>query len=257
MINTLRKRWIKSGLKKNDNILLHSSLKRTFNQLNKKNYRATPADILDSLIDLVLPEGTLVVPTFNFKFNEGTPYDFYSTKSHMGILTEFARMHPLAKRTLNPVYSFAAFGKNSYLFDGIDNQSWYGADSPFAIILKLNFKICIIDLEDKDSMTFAHYCEEHHKAPWRYYKEFKGQYTCKNKITTTKKYKGYVRNLEEGVVSTLNPASELLWNIKLYKGNRPFVNTGLRFVKAKDYFKFFNKLYEQEKCRPYYYDIKK
>ena len=106
-------------------------------------------------------------------------------------------------------------------------------------------------------MTFAHYCEEYYKAPWRHYKEFKGKYTSKDKITTIKKYLGYVRNLEDGVISTLNPASELLWDSKLYKGNRPFVNSGLRFIRAKTYFKFFYKLYKQEKCRPYFYDINK
>ena len=52
----------------------------------------------------------------------------------MGALTEIARNHPEAKRTLNPVYSFAVFGKNAYLFDGIDNESWYSKDSPFKII---------------------------------------------------------------------------------------------------------------------------
>jgi aminoglycoside 3-N-acetyltransferase len=205
----------------------------------------------------VLPEGTLVIPTFNFKFNDGIPYNFYSTKSHMGILTKCARTHPLALRTLNPVYSFAAFGKNSHLFDGIDNKSWYGSDSLFAFIHKLNFNICILDLEDKDSMTFAHYCEERYKALWRHYKEFKGKYTSKDKITTIKKYLGYVINLEEGVISTFNPASELLRDSKLHKSNRPFVNSGLRFIRAKTYFKFFHKLYKQEKCRPYFYDINK
>jgi aminoglycoside 3-N-acetyltransferase len=257
MTNTLKNRWAKSGIKKNDNILLHSSFKRTFYELNQQKYKVTPLDILHSFIDLIGPDGTLVIPTFNFQFNNGIPYNYYLTKSHMGIVTEFARTHPEAKRTHNPVYSFAVFGKKSHLFSDIDNVSWYGSDSPFALMHKLNFNICIIDLEDRYSMTFAHYCEEYHKAPWRYYKKFTSQYTDKNNNTTTKTYLGYVRNLDKNIVSTLNPAADLLWEKKLYKGNRPFINNGLRFISSKNYFNFFSKLYEQKKCRFFYYDIKK
>jgi hypothetical protein len=79
----------------------------------------------------------------------------------------------------------------------------------------------------------------------------------KNNNTTTKTYLGYVRNLDKNIVSTLNPAADLLWEKKLYKGNRPFINNGLRFISSKNYFNFFSKLYEQKKCRFFYYDIKK
>ena len=125
------------------------------------------------------PNGTLIILTFNFDFNDGIDYSYFETKSQMGIVSEIARNHPLAKRTLNPVYSFAVFGKNSNLFDGMDNESWYSKDSPFGLIHNLNFKICIVDLNDRNSMTFAHYCEEYFQVPWRFYKKFTGKYTDK------------------------------------------------------------------------------
>lgn len=252
----LKERWLKCGLNKNDKVLLHSSLKRTFNEVKKAGYNITPEDVLESFIDLVLPEGTLVIPTFNFDFNEGKPYDFYSTKSQMGIMTEYARKHPLAKRTLNPVYSFAAFGKKADLFEGLDNESWYSKNSPFGLIHKFNFKICIIDLSDRNSMTFAHYCEEYFQVPWRYYKNFTGEYSDKNGFSQAKTYKGYVRKMEEGIQTTLNPAGELMWKNGIYNGDKPFINSGLRYVQSKDYFNLFEDMFKKKKSIPYYYEIK-
>ena len=170
----LKNRWSQSGLKKNENILLHSSFKRTFNDLKEEGYKFNPEDILDSLLDLVTPDGTLVLPTFNFDFNTIKKYDYYNTKSQMGIVTELARQRSDFTRTLNPVYSFAVYGKDAYKFENIDNVSWYSKESPFKIIHKDNYKICIIDLEERNSQTFAHYCEEYFQVPWRYYKEFSG-----------------------------------------------------------------------------------
>ena len=73
----------------------------------------------------------------------------------MGVLTELARQHPGAARTLNPVYSFAVFGNDSSKFKDIDNESWYSKNSPFFIIHQDNYKICILDLKEKKSQTFA------------------------------------------------------------------------------------------------------
>ena len=141
MLSSLKKRWMSSGLANGDNILLHTSLKRTFEDLKKDGYTIKPLDILESFLDLIGSKGTLIVPTFNFDFNNGVPYDYISTKSHTGVMTEIARNHPNAKRTLNPVYSFAVFGKEAKLFDGMDNESWYSDKSPFNLIHKMNAKI--------------------------------------------------------------------------------------------------------------------
>jgi aminoglycoside 3-N-acetyltransferase len=253
MKNILKKRWLDSGLKENDKILLHSSFKRTFEELKKDGYNCKPEDILESFIDLVSPHGTLVVPTFNFDFNNGLEYNYLSTKSQVGAVTEIARNHKLAARTLNPVYSFAVFGKDSGKFKNIDNESWYSKSSPFKMIHDDNYKICIIDLSDRHSMTFAHYCEEHFQVPWRYYKDFTSKYTDNNNLTKLKTYKGYVRKISENVETTLDPAGELLWETGKYKGFRPFKKSGLRYVCAQDYFNLFQTLFEKNQSNPYYY----
>ena len=38
MLDNLKKRWMSSGLAKGDNILLHTSLKRTFDEFKKEQF---------------------------------------------------------------------------------------------------------------------------------------------------------------------------------------------------------------------------
>jgi len=255
--NFLVQIWKSWGIEQDDRILLHPSFKRTFTYIKDNGYNFKPKDILDSLIEYLSSNGTLVFPTFNFSFNDGEKYEYHNTPSQMGILTELARQHPFAVRTLNPVYSFAIFGKDAFKFKNIDNESWYSKKSPFNIIHNDNYKICILDLREKNSQTFAHYCEEYFQVPWRYYKNFSAEYTNQNKETKVKTYKGYVRNLEKGVESTLDPAGELLWEKKKFIGNKPLIKNGFRYIRSKDYFDLFEKLYLDNNCDPYYYTIKK
>ena len=104
-------------------------------------------------------------------------------------------------------------------------------------------------------MTFAHYCEEFFQVPWRYYKDFSGNYINKDKKTSFKTYTGYVRKLSDGVETTLDPAGELMWEKNIYKGFKPFQKTGIRYVMANDYFKLFEELFLKNNCNPYYYNI--
>ena len=120
--NFLLEIWKSWGIEQEDRILLHSSFKRTFNYIRNNGYNFVTSDVLDSLIEYFSPNGTIVFPTFNFSFNDGEKYEYHNTPSQMGIVTELARKHPSAVRTLNPVYSFAIFGKDAFKFNNIDNS---------------------------------------------------------------------------------------------------------------------------------------
>ena len=50
--------------------------------------------------------------TFNFNFKEDKFFDINKTISHMGLLTETARLHPKSERTGHPMYSFVLLVKN-------------------------------------------------------------------------------------------------------------------------------------------------
>lgn len=242
MTDSLQERWIRSGVNEGDTLLVHSNIKRTLTEFRRKGVDIAPKDVLESFIDVLGPKGTLLLPLFNFDFTKGVGFDIRSTPSHMGVLTEMGRIHPGAVRTGHPIYSFAAIGYFSAEFAEVNNESGYAEDSPFGILKKLDGKIAVLDLEDQNSMTFYHHVEEIAGVDYRYFKTFTGPYTDRRGVTMDASYKLFVRNLERGVRTDVNPAGELLWQEGLYKGFRPKVDTGLRVIKAQEMFKFVNEL---------------
>jgi aminoglycoside 3-N-acetyltransferase len=249
----LKAYWLKSGIQPGDNLLFHSNTKRTFFYFKKKYKNFKIDDFFHSLLEVILPDGTIAFPTFNFDFNNGIIFDYLNTKSKMGSLTEFARKSKLSYRTLSPVYSFAIIGKNQDKFKNIDNISWYSKESPFNIFNELNFKIAILDLDDNSSMTFLHYCEEYFQVNYRYYKYFSGYYIDANKIKNLKTYKGYVRKIEDGIVTSCNSAADILWNRRIYKGSKPLMGNGIRYIFSTEYFDFFKECFELKKLENIFY----
>lgn len=238
MLQKLAMEWMQAGVKEGDTLLIHSNIKRTFKRYLKMGYKLTPQDILESFLIAVGPSGTLLFPIFNFDFTEGTPFDIRNSPSHMGALTEAARKHLLAVRTGHPIYSFVAIGAQAAQFKNIDNFSGYGEDSPFATLKNMDGKIAVLDLPDQNSMTFYHHIEEMNQVDYRYHKKFAADYTDSEGVTTSKTYGLFVRNIEQGVLTHVNPTGEMMWKNHLYSGDRPKQGCGLRTISAQDMFDF-------------------
>ncbi|WP_081628427.1 AAC(3) family N-acetyltransferase [Novispirillum itersonii] len=255
MIETLQQRWKRSGLSDGDTVLIHSNIKRTLIEYRINKISISPQDILDSFIDVIGSKGTLLLPLFNFDFANGIPFDIRNSESQMGALTEVGRKFYGAVRTGHPIYSFAVIGYKSSEFEGIDNVSGYAEDSPFGVLKRLNGKIGSLDLEDQNSMTFYHHVEEIKRVDYRYFKSFSGDYTDSSGQTKNKKYDLYVRDIERGVMTNVNPAGELLWNAGLYSGFRPKEGPGLRLVNAKSMFHFVEKIIDSGKALGTLYSI--
>ena len=125
IIRELSEVWRRCGVNSGDTVLLHSDVKRVlmhynyFNQPNdiKKEKVLSVDDVLDSFFLALGGNGTLIVPLFNFEFAKGAPFNINTTPSQMGVLTEAARKRGNYIRTLNPIYSFAIFGKNNNIFN--------------------------------------------------------------------------------------------------------------------------------------------
>jgi len=232
IIKELAQKWNDSGVQPGDIVLVHSSLSIIVRRYRNKGVQLDAGDVIRSFQKAVGSKGTLLFPLFNFAFAEGEPFNINTTPSMMGALTESARCHPEAVRTGHPIYSFAIIGFLKNAFNDVDNFSGYGADSPFAILRKLDGKIAVLDLPDQNSMTFYHHVEEMEQVPYRYHKIFKGFYTDGNGNQTEKSYGLFVRDLERGVLTHVNPMGELLWEEGLYSGCRPGKGCGLRVVSA-------------------------
>ena len=241
-IQALTHEWRESGIKEGDVVLLHSNIKRTFKRYLKSGVKLTPDDILQSFINAVGSYGTLLLPLFNFDFTKGIPFDINNTPSKMGVLTEAGREYQFSVRTGHPVYSFAAIGFKSEQFSNIDNISGYGYDSPFALLRKLNGKIAVLDLPDQNSMTFYHYIEEMNQVNYRYYKKFTADYINVYGDVELKTYEIFVRDIENGIVTHVNPAGSLMWKEGLYSGFKPNTGCGLRVVSAGEMYEFISQI---------------
>lgn len=235
--HTLANDWRSAGLQDGDLVLIHSSISRTMRRLRPQTPDATPSDLLESFLIAVGKEnGTVMLPLFNFEFTKGVPFDIRTTPSHMGALTEAARLHPRAIRTGHPLYSFAVIGAKAERFRGVKNFSGYGADSPFAMLRDMDGKIAVLDLDDQNSMTFYHHVEEMMSVDYRYHKTFTAPYTDENGITREETFGLFVRDLDQKVVTHVNPAGELFWKKGLYSGCRPLEGHGLRVIRARAMF---------------------
>ena len=257
MLNDLKKRWAQSGVEQGDTILLHSNVKRTLVEFRRAGFSITPQDILQSFLDTIGSRGTLLLPLFNFDFTSGVPFDIRSTPSKMGALTEAGRLHSESVRTGHPIYSFAVIGQRAKEFEHVDNESGYSEDSPFGILKRMDGKIASLDLDDQNSMTFYHHVEEIKRVNYRYFKKFTSTYTDFNGVSSEKSYKLYVRNLEMGIQTNVNPAGELLWTNGFYKGYRPKVESGLRVIKSKQMFDFVEHLIDEDRALETLYSVVK
>ena len=73
------------------------------------------ATVVEALLEVLTPAGTLVVPTFD-RFFTGPPdqvFDRERTRSRMGAITEAARTWPGALRSSHPGHPFGAIGREA------------------------------------------------------------------------------------------------------------------------------------------------
>jgi aminoglycoside 3-N-acetyltransferase len=250
MISVLAQNWRRCGLQPGDIVLIHSSLKRTL-----QTYNTTPQAVMESFLEAVGPDGTVLFPLFNFDFTRGVPFDIRSTPSQMGALTEAARLHPKAMRSGHPIYSFAIIGPQAQHFV-VDNFSGYGPDSPFAILRQWNAKIGVLDLDEVDSMTFFHHVEEMNAVPYRYHKKFTGQYKDAQGRSNERTYGLFVRDISAGVTTDANPMGEILWQEGLYQGERPRQGIGFRLISANAVYDSISRVIQAGRALGLLYSIK-
>jgi|TARA_B100001964_G_scaffold242634_1_gene318019 aminoglycoside 3-N-acetyltransferase len=160
------------NIKKGDNLMLHSNIAGIY-QFEKKinnNY-------LDHFIKFILNhignEGTLLIPTYNYNFIQGEPYNRRKSECQVGLLGNFLLKKHYRSRTMAPVFNHLVFGKLKKKIFDCDVKEVFGSRSIFAIIKKKNFKIICFCCSPKE-MTFIHYVERYLKVDYRSNKFFNG-----------------------------------------------------------------------------------
>ena len=87
-INIKLKDYLNSiKIKKGDKILLSSDILRILIKFRKKNF-INPNTIINTLIEQIGKDGTLLVPTYNWDFCKGIDFNYYKTKSRNIVSTQ-------------------------------------------------------------------------------------------------------------------------------------------------------------------------
>jgi aminoglycoside 3-N-acetyltransferase len=134
----------------------------------------TMAAHLETLSELLGPDGTIVVPTATLNLcNTDIVFDPATTPSHgMGVFSEYVRQHAQAERSFHPFWSVAALGGGARaLVDGISRHS-FGSESVWTRMLDADAQSLHIGVHPRLSFSVIHHVELTVGVPYRYTKEF-------------------------------------------------------------------------------------
>ncbi len=196
------------GLETNDTVFIHSS----YSSLGKApgGVDGGPRTVIEAILEIISPLGTLIMPTFNYDFLKGTPWDIRTTPSQMGVLTELVRTDPRARRMFHPIYSMAAIGRHADELAAHRSSDCFGESTIFTKFREWDAKILILGLAYSKSITFLHHCEQLAGVDYRFLKEFKGTAIDQQGKPQDAAYTMFVRDVERGVVLDFEPIGALL-----------------------------------------------
>jgi len=198
-------------LEKGDVVLFTSDITDLFLQCQDNGEILDVNILLDLFQEAIGEEGTLLIPTYNWGFCQGKPFDYKKTPSKTGAIGNAALRRKDFIRTKHPIYSFAVWGKDAEKLVAMENVESFGPDSPFAYLEQVNAKNVFIGASLRNSFTYIHYIEQKLGAKYRYSKMFKSHYIDQNKVDTVKEYAMYVRDLDLGVVCAPDPFVDTLY----------------------------------------------
>lgn len=164
------------GLQKGDTLLVHSSL-GAFGSIkgiaedDSSGYADAVYNVFAEVLDL--PEhGTLVVPTFTHEYaRNSVPFVYEESPSEVGLFTEHIRRLPGSLRSVHPINSFTAIGKNRSAVCGDLGLNCYGHNSVFDRLYKLNAKMLFFGCSMRH-MTLKHHLEQMAGLPYVYMKAY-------------------------------------------------------------------------------------
>jgi aminoglycoside 3-N-acetyltransferase len=193
-----------TSVKPGDTIMVHTSYK------SLGGVEGGADTVINVMLELVGPHGTVLFPTFNFQsWTEMHYFDILETPSKMGAITEIARLRPDALRSPHPIYSFALLGRRKEEFAACEDVEAYGPNSAFALFHKTNGTIVSIGLDFNNTFSMHHYIEYNVGCDYRRVKEFSGIYVGYDRQPRIKTYSMFVRK-DQHIKTFINPGMDEL-----------------------------------------------
>ena len=158
------------NIKKNDNVLVHSSF------MKLSNYKIDEKFFFKELQKIIGNNGTIFVKGANFKEYLLNKFSHKKTYPHheFGMLSKFIFSKKQSVRSRNPFDCLVGIGKHSDICKK-DNFCAYDNNSPWADLDKINTKILMVDV-DFFYCSYLHRTEFQMKVPYRSIKMFKKKY---------------------------------------------------------------------------------
>ena len=152
----------KLGVKKNMYLVVHS----TFSSMGTLD--GGPEIFSSALMEKIGKKGLLLMPAFTFNLYDGgksgKPFEYSSSPSTVGVLTESFRKMPDVLRSADPCHSFCAWGEKAAEFvkdhHKVPTVSEY---SPLGLLEKED-GYCMV-VSSLNAVTFMHVVESSHGAP--------------------------------------------------------------------------------------------
>ena len=190
------------GVEKGDIIDVSSDMANVLLYCRRIGVRLVPDHLIDSLQELVGPEGTVMIRTFTWDFCHGEPFDIRTSPSRVGALGNAAMKRADFKRTGHPIYSWMVWGKRADELLQMDQPNAFGPGSVFDFLDINHAKQLTLGNTSSDSTTQMHHVEAACKVPYRFDKPFTGEYTDYSGNTCLKTYSMHVRPLNLKVTNT-------------------------------------------------------
>jgi len=196
--NDIRNAFIAVGTRPGDIIMLHSDVSR-IGPVNNAPDRATLLDTYaDSIISAAAPDGTLIVLTASESYaRHNVPYEYASTPSEQGVLSEHVRRRTGALRSMHPLFSLTGIGRKAPWICADVAPTAFGYDSSFERLLRHDALICCMGV-DLRAMTFVHHVEQTFGVPYGYTKEWSTP-VLQHGVKDDRRYFAFVRYLDCGV----------------------------------------------------------
>lgn len=168
------------GMEKGSNVFIHSSWNEFY------NYTGTENDLIDSILSVIGPTGTLIMPAYPFLLSNNI-FNIKKSVTKAGLLAEEFRKYPNVKRSINVQHSVCALGP---LSDYLLNEHHLGDNcwderSPYYKLSSINALVFAIGLPNTFIGTMSHCVEG---ILWKYYPYYRDMFS-KDKIE--KKYVDY------------------------------------------------------------------
>ncbi len=186
-----------------DFIYVSSDLRKLAYQAKKHREQFDPQLFLKALKQKITPEGTIIIPAFNYTLKHRDTFNIRHTPPITGTLPVEALKDEDFKRTPNPMHSFAVWGKWQQQIMALPNISSFGADSPFAMMQQSGCRLLGIDVDLQQSLTFAHYAEEMAAVSYRKHRTYEVSYTAADGSTSQAQFSIYAK--KPGYVNQVNP----------------------------------------------------